>query len=491
MRVEVIQRITSRLLWFTAATLVVPMTVGALYRESRFWAFAIPAALASLAGVYFARQARAQGEPSMSMRRREAFLAVTLGWMILVVFNALAFYFTGAFGGFAEAFFESMSGFTTTGATVVANIEGLPKSVLFMRSFSHWIGGMGIIVLSVAILPELAVGGMQLFAAEASGIDSDKLAPRIAATARRLWSLYVAITAVEVLFLLLGGMSLFDSINHAMATIATGGFSTKNASVGGFGSLYIEIIILLFMFISGISFTMQFRAFADLRAGQRPERLLRSPEVQMYTLITLGACVVISLNLYYSDVYDSLGSSIRYASFQTVSIITTTGFGTADFTLWPHFSQLLLVGLMLIGGCAGSTSGGSKVVRLYVVSKHALIQMRRLVRPRLVEPLSIGNREVPHETTEAVLGFYFLYFILIFIGSLLMTALGMDLVSGSTATVSALNSIGPGLGSVGAVENFGHVPDAGLYCLSFGMLLGRLEIYPLLVLFTSHFWRRG
>jgi trk system potassium uptake protein len=286
-------------------------------------------------------------------------------------------------------------------------------------------------------------------------------------------------------------MSYFDAINHAMSTIATGGFSTKNTSVGGFSSLYVEIVIIVFMYIAGISFALQYRAITDLRAGRRPEKLLRSEEVRLYTFITVAACLLITINLYYSDQYGTLAASLRYASFQTVAIITTTGFGTADFAAWPAFSQLTLVALMLIGGCAGSTSGGSKVVRLYVVSKHAVIQLRRLVRPRLVQPLQLGRREVSRETTEAVLGFYLLYFVLLLGGSLLMTALGMDLVSGTTASVSALNSIGPGLGTVGAAENFGHVPDAGLYCLSFGMLLGRLEIYPLLVLFTSHFWRRG
>lgn len=491
MRAAVIQRIVSRLLLFTVAALAVPTIVAVIYWEARFWAFAAPAAAAAISAWYFARKARGRADATSSLRRREAFLAVILGWLILVTFNAIGFFLTGAFAGFAEAFFESMSGFTTTGASVVSNIEGLPHSVLFMRSFSHWIGGMGIIVLSVAILPELAVGGMQLFSAEATGIDSDKLAPRIAATARRLWGLYVAITAVQTVFLLLGGMSVFDSLNHAMATIATGGFSTRNTSVAAFDSLYIELVIVFFMFVSGLSFTMQFRAFVDLRAGRRPERLLASPEVRMYSLITLAACLLITFNLYYSDTYDSLARSLRYASFQVVSIITTTGFGTADFAAWPHFSQLVLVGLMLIGGCAGSTAGGSKVVRLYVVVKHALIQMRRLVRPRLVQPLYIGDREVPRETTEAVLGFYFLYFVLLFVGGLLMTGLGLDLVSGTTAAVSALNSIGPGLGTVGAAENFAGVPDAGLYFLSFGMLLGRLEIYPLLVVFTSHFWRRG
>lgn len=491
MRAGVIQRIVSRLLWFTALSLLVPLATGVLYGESSWWAFAVPAVLAGMAAYAFARLPAARQSGVDTLRRREGFLAVVLGWLVLVWFTALAFYLTGAFAGFAECFFESMSGFTTTGASVVANIEGLPHSVLLMRSFSHWIGGMGIIVLSVAVLPELGIGGMQLFATESSGIDAEKLAPRIAATARRLWGIYLAITAVQTLLLLAGGMSLFDAVNHSMSTIGTGGFSTKNTSVADFDSLYIEIVIIVFMFLSGMSFTLLFRSVMDLRARRAPESLLRSPEVRLYTAITLAACVLISIDLYASDIYDNMGEALRHGVFQTVSIITTTGFGTADFAQWSSFSQLLLASLMLIGACAGSTAGGSKVVRLYVIAQHARIQLRRMIRPRMVQTLRIGDRDVAQETTEAILGFYLLYFAALLAGSLGLTALGMDLVSGTTAAMSALNSIGPGLGTVGVASNFGHVHDAGLYLLSFGMLLGRLEIYPVLVLCTRHFWRRG
>ncbi len=510
MRPGVIQRIVSRLLWFAFVSQLVPLAVGIAYRfgvglgtgvaigdvldpdwhgsfEERWWAFAITAALSAIAAWSFARLPAARSADRDSLRRREGFLAVTLGWLILVWVTAVGFYLTGDFAGFAEAWFESMSGFTTTGASVITNIEGLPHAVLFMRSFAHWIGGMGIIVLSVAILPELAVGGMQLFSAESSGIDSDKLAPRIAATARRLWVLYFTITAFELVLLWIGGMSFFDAINHAMATIATGGFSTKNSSVASFDSVYIEMVILVFMFVSGMSFTTQYRAFF----GGQPRRLLDSPEVRLYTALTLVAVLFLTLDVWARGTYDGIGQSLRFASFNAVSIITTTGFGTADFDAWPHLSRLTLVGLMLIGGCAGSTAGGSKVVRLYVVAKHATVELRKLVRPHLVQPLQIGDREVPRETAEAVMGFYLLYFAAIMVGALAMTAVGMDLVSGTTASISAMNSIGPGLGTVGAAQNFGGVPDAGLYVLSFGMLLGRLEIYTVLVLFSSHFWRRG
>ncbi len=487
MRAGVIQRVVSRLLWFTVVALIVPAAVSAIARESIWWVWLATAAIAALLSYGISHLDAAKQAPKDSLRRREGFLAVVMGWMVLVFFTAIAFHLTGLFPGFAEAFFESMSGYTTTGATVVTDIEALPASILFMRSWSHWIGGMGIIVLSVAILPELAVGGMQMFAAEASGIDADKLAPRIAQTARRLWVLYVAITLAEMLLLLAGNMSAFDALNHAMATIATGGFSTNNASIAGFHSLYIELVVMLFMFLSGISFTLQYRAL--FRA--QPQKLWRSPEVKLYLLLTGVSIFLISGSLYVNDTYDTIGDSLRYSSFQTVAIITTTGFGTANFDAWPDFCRFLLVGLMLIGGCAGSTAGGSKVIRLYVVFKHSVHQLRRLIRPRLVQTLHIGGRDIPNETTEAILGYYLLYFAALSVGALALTALGMDLVSGTTASISAMNSIGPGLGSVGAVQNFADVPDAGMYVLSFGMLLGRLEIYTVLVLFSSHFWRRG
>lgn len=486
MRASVVLENLSRLLWFTVVSLVVPLLVGVGYRDTRWWAFLAPAVLAAILAFALARlKVVKDGAGEQGMRRREGFLLVVLGWLVLIFFTALAYHLTGSFGGFADAVFESSSGYTTTGATVISAIEDLPKAVLFSRSFAHWIGGMGIIVLSVAILPQLAVGGMQMFSAESSGIDSDKLAPRIAQTARRLWSFYVVIT-VTLTLLLLPSMNLFDAINHAMATIGTGGFSTKNDSIASFG-LYVEIVIILFMFVSGVSFTAQYRAFVQ----RRPQALLRSPEARLYTLITLLGIWFVTLNLYLSGTYEHVYDALRYGAFQVVAIITTTGFGTADFDGWPHFSRLLLVGLMIIGGCAGSTAGGSKVVRLYVVIKYATIQLHRLLRPLLVQPLYIGDREVPRETTEGILGYYLLYLALTFLGALVLTGLGMDFESGTTASVSAMNSIGPGLGSVGAAQNFAGVADAGKYVLSFQMLLGRLEIYTMLVLLTPHFWRRG
>ncbi|MBA3460905.1 MAG: TrkH family potassium uptake protein [Deltaproteobacteria bacterium] len=475
------------MLWFAAGAQIMPLLVGLISSDGAWWAFAPPGACAVLAAAGFVRLPAAMTTPLDSLRRREGFLAVVLGWLIIVFITAVSYRLSGAFESFAECFFESMSGYTTMGATVANDIEALPTSVLFMRSQSHWIGGMGIIVLTVAILPELAVGGMQLFAAESTGLDAEKLAPRISATARRLWVIYVGITLAETLLLVVAGMSVFDAVNHAMSTIATGGFSTKNASIAAYDSLAIELIVLVFMFFAGISFTLQFRVFVNRNA--RP--LLKNPEVRLYTALTLGAIVLLTIDTLARGPFDNLFVALRQASFQAVAIITTTGFGTADFDLWPELSRLVLVLLMFVGGCAGSTAGGFKVVRFYVVMEYAFVQLRRLVRPRLVQPLQLGERSISRETTEAILGFFLLYFIVLVACSLAMTALGLDIVSGTTASISALNSIGPGLGSVGAAENFDAVPEAGLYVLSFAMLLGRLEIYTVLVLFTRHFWRRG
>ncbi len=487
MRAGILQRIVSRMLWVATVAQLVPLVVGLGYGDPRWWAFALPGACAALAAHGFARLPAARATPLDSLRRREGLVAVVLGWILVVVVTAVSYRLSGAFDGFAECVFESMSGYTTMGATIADDIEALPRGVQFMRSFSHWIGGMGIIVLTVAILPELAVGGMQLFAAESSGLDADKLAPRIAATARRLWMLYVGITLAEGVLLAVAGMGAFDAVNHAMSTIATGGFSTRNASIAAYDSLAIELIVLGFMFLAGVNFTLQVRVLAQRSA--RP--LLGSPEVRLYTYLTVGAIALLVVDTLARGPFDGVGEAVRHASFQAVAIITTTGFGTSDFDLWPELSRLVLVLLMLVGGCAGSTAGGFKVVRLYVLLRHARAQLRRLVRPRLVQPLTLGDRPVSRDHTEAILGYFLLYVLVLVVCSLTMTALGLDLVSGTTASISALNSIGPGLGTVGAAENFDAVPDAGLYVLSFAMLLGRLEIYTVLVLFTWHFWRRG
>ena len=486
MRSFVLFRIFSRFFAFCGLTLALPLLVSLFYSDGLWWTWILTMVLSlGLSGlsIHYARQSHATYS---GLRRREGLLAVTVAWLSIVTLTAVAYYLSGEFDGFAKAFFESMSGYTTTGATVASDVEALSESILFTRSFSHWIGGMGIIVLSVAILPELAVAGMQLVEAETSGLESEKLAPRIADTARKLWSLYVGLTLLQTGLLVMADMSVFDAINHAMATIATGGFSTKNASIAAFNSTFVQLIIIVFMFVSGINFVLLFR----VTLGREPHRLIHSPEVRLYTLLMLISAGMIAGALVLSGQYESSSTAFLDALFQTVSIMTTTGFGTADFDQWPSFAKLILLGLMFVGGCAGSTAGGSKVVRLYVVAKHAGMQMNRVIRPKLVQTLRMGKKLVSREIIESVLGFYLLYFIAILVASLVLAGTGLDLVSAFTAAVSAMNSIGPGLGQVGPSQTFAELSPFGLYVLSFCMLLGRLEIYTLLVLFAPRFWRR-
>jgi len=344
---------------------------------------------------------------------------------------------------------------------------------------------MGIIVLSVAILPELAVGGMQLFSAESSGISTDKLSPRIVSTARRLWWLYAAMTLVLVLLLLAGNMNLFDAVTHAFGTLATGGFSTRNASVGAFNSLYIETVIMIFMLVSGISFTLHYRFY--VRGDWRS--MARSSEVRLYLAIFVLFTLVITGTLVAEHNYDSYGSALRAASFQTAAMLTTTGFGTADFDRWPDLCRYLLVLLMFLGGCAGSTAGGVKVIRLLVVLKHTGVELKKLLYPRLVRPVLIDGGAVRQSTIQAILGFFMLYISTTVVATALVLMTGVDLVTGVTAVVSAMNSIGPGLGLVGPTQNFGDLPATCKWVLSICMIVGRLEIYTVFVLLTRQFWR--
>ena len=478
--------ILSRACGFAALTLLLPTVVGAYYGEQAWAQYAATSAAALLTslGLQFAGNTR--GLTAKKITRREGFLGVVLAWLTLVFFGAIPFYTSGSIPSIADAVFESASGLSTTGATILTDIEAMPRCHLFQRAFAHWIGGMGIIVLSVAILPELAIGGMQLFAAESSGITTDKLSPRITSTARRLYRVYAAITGVLVLLLLAGGLEPFEAVTHSFATIATGGFSTRNASIGAFGSLYVEVVITIFMLLSGISFALLYRLIA--RGEATP--LLRSLEVKVYFGIYLLFSLAIAFNLSARGDFETFGASLRAATFQTAAIITTTGFGTSDFEIWPDFSRFLLVSLMFLGGCAGSTAGGVKVVRLLVVFKNATLELKKLLYPKVVQPVTIAGRPVTTATMQGILGFFLLYIITTIFASMLVLATGVDLITGVTAVISAMNSIGPGLGLVGPTANYEHLPDMCKWILSICMIVGRLEIYTVFVLFTRAFWKR-
>jgi len=420
----------------------------------------------------------------IDLRAREGFVIVSFGWLLASSFGTLPFLFSGTIPSFVDAFFETMSGFTTTGATILIDIEKLPHGILFWRSLTHWLGGMGIIVLSLAILPLLGVGGMQLFKAEVPGPVHDKLTPRMVETARILWGVYLIISFVETALLMFGGMNLFDALCHTFGTMATGGFSTKNASIGYYNSVYIDIVITTFMLIAGTNFTLHYQALTGKIGAYWRDR-----EFLFYLKIIMAMIILVSGSLVLSGRY-SFGNSLRYGVFQVVSITTTTGYGTADFETWSKGCQLTLLLLMFVGGCAGSTGGSVKIVRIMLVLKHAMAEINKLVHPNAVIPVRLGGKVVAPDVVTNILAFFLLYILIFAIGSVIMAAMGLDLITAIASVAATIGNIGPGLGRVGPTDNYAHIVPAGKLLLSFFMLLGRLELYTILVLFTKSFWKR-
>lgn len=415
---------------------------------------------------------------------REGFAVVSFSWLILGLWGAVPYLFTGVFDQFIPAFFESASGFTTTGATAITDIEILPRSILLWRSLTHWFGGMGVIVLSVSILPLLGVGGMQLFRAETPGPVTDKLTPRIASTAKILWRIYLLFTVVQMGLLYWCGMSWFDSICHTFSTLATGGFSTRNASLIAYQSPAIEGVTTVFMILAGINFSLHYRMLrGDWRAYGK------NSELKFYLTILLISFLAITWNTY-GSIYDNLWETIRFVGFQIVSLSTTTGFVTADFNLWPSFSQVILVGLMIMGACAGSTGGGTKVIRVLLVMKYGVRELRRLLHPRAVFQLKLRGQTVPKETVQGVLGLFVFSVFLLMGATVVMAFFGLDIVTATTSVIACLWNIGPGLAKVGAVENYAHIPNLGKLFLSGCMIMGRLEVFTVIILLSPEFWRR-
>jgi trk system potassium uptake protein TrkH len=379
-------------------------------------------------------------------------------------------------------FFETMSGFTTTGASILNDIEALPHGILFWRSLTHLVGGMGILVFSVAILPVLGIGGMSLFNAEAAGITTDKLHPRIKETAQRLWGIYMLLIGLETIFLMFGGMNLFDSLCHSFGTLASGGFSTKNDSIAGY-SPYIQYVIIVFMILAGTNFTLH---YFGLHGWWR--RIFRNQEFRAYLKLIALVTVAISGTLIYLD-HAPVEKSFRDALFQVVSVLTSTGFVTADYTAWHHNLWFLIFALMFVGGCVGSTSGGVKLLRQLLLFKNSILEFKRMVHPAAVLPVRYNGNAVVRDTIFKVLAFFMLYLIVFMVGCFLMTLSGMDFVSSLGAVATTMGGIGPGLGSVGPVNNFAEVSLIGKWVLSLLMLLGRLELFTVLIIFAPSFWR--
>ncbi|MFQ5880885.1 MAG: TrkH family potassium uptake protein [Candidatus Methylomirabilales bacterium] len=423
----------------------------------------------------------------MSPRRteigpREGFVIVTAAWILFAAFGALPFYFAGALSSYTDAYFEAMSGFTTTGATVLTNIEGQPLALHFWRSFIQWLGGMGIIVLSLAILPMLGVGGMQLYKAEVPGPIPDRLVPRIRQTARLLWVVYSLLSLLELLLLVLLGMPLFEALLHTFTTMATGGFSPRAASIGAYQSAAIDTVLIIFMFLAGANFALHFQA---LRGNFRA---YRDPEFRFYTVAALLAVVVMTLILW-GPVYADLASALRYGAFQVVSIMTTTGFGTADYATWPFFAQFLLLSLMFLGGCTGSTGGAIKPIRGLLLCKAAYHHLYKLIHPKAVRHVKTGGKVVPKEILEGVQVFFLLYLLTFLFATAILTLLDMDLITAIGAVAATLGNVGPGLGMVGPTGSYAAIPTMGKWILSACMVLGRLELFTVFVLFSPDVWR--
>jgi trk system potassium uptake protein TrkH len=414
---------------------------------------------------------------------REGFAIVTMAWTATAIFGALPYLLAGVLDSPTAAVFEAMSGFTTTGATVFVDIEALPHGILFWRSLTHWMGGMGIIVLVIAVLPFLGVGGMQLFKAEVPGPTVERLRPRITQTAKLLWLVYVGLTAAEAVLFLFGGMGPFDAINHAFATLATGGFSTKNVSLAAYDSAYIQWVAIVFMYLAGINFSLHFRA-----ASGRPV-YFKDHEWRFFTgVLLLSTAVIMTINLVTLD-YASLERAVRDALFQAVSITTTTGFVSADYELWVPGAQMVLFALFFVGGMAGSTGGGIKTIRVLLILKQTGIEIRKHLHPRAILLTRIGRQTVHQDVVANVVGFVILYLLLCLVGAMLLAIIGLDPLTALGGSLATMGNVGPGFGRLGATDNYGWLSSPALAVMSFLMLVGRLEIYTVLLLFHRETWK--
>ncbi|MAO07975.1 MAG: potassium transporter [Alteromonas sp.] len=430
------------------------------------------------------------------IQKKEGYIIVTFGWIFMSLVGTLPYVFTGAIPNFTNAFFETMSGYTTTGASILSDIEGLPEGVLFWRSITHWIGGMGIIVLAIAILPLLGIGGMQLFAAEAPGPGGDKLHPRITDTAKRLWLIYVGYTLAETILLWVAGMSFFDAINHSLSTLSTGGFSTKNASVAFWnGQPIIQYIIIVFMFLAGTNFVLSYFAFKT-----KFSKIFKDEEFKLYATFIIGLTAIAAAIIYFQAdpaissidhpmVWGPLESAFRHGLFQVLAIVTTTGFVSADYTLWTPFLTIFFFGLMFLGGSAGSTAGGIKIVRHLIMIKNGILEFKRTLHPNAILPVRYNNKSVQQPIVFNVLAFFILYMLSFIIGVLVFSWLGLDFETSLGGAASTLGNVGPALGSLSPVDNYGALPAAAKWWSSFLMLIGRLELFTVLILLTPFFWR--
>ena len=465
-----------------AASMIVPLLLALYFRDNGLVPLLGAIAFSGAIGAILIAAFRGA---SIEFKHREAILMVVLTWLAAITLGALPFYFSQFFPSFTDSFFESASGFTTTGATILSEIESVAGSLLLWRALTHWIGGMGIILLGIAILPLIGTGGMELYRAEFSGSSSEKLKPRIAETAASLWGIYFALTLACFLLLMAAGMGPFEAICHAFSTMATGGFSTRNVSIESFHSTFVESVIILFMCLAGVNFALHYRLLVE----RRVRRFLRDRELRVYVavIVTATAAVLISLRLVLDIPFST---AFRVALFQVVSILTGTGFASTDFAQWTPFAQLILLALMFFGGCTGSTAGGLKIARMDMLQQVIRREFKRMVERRGVFAIHVGRKVVSESTIQSLLNLVYLAFLINFGACILLTAFGTDVFTAISAVAASMFNIGPGLGAVGPAENYAAFPALVKWTLALCMIAGRLEFYAFLVLLSRAFWQK-
>ena len=484
MRLSVISKVLGALLMLFSLTLTPPILVAFLYNDaaSAHLSFIMAFIITFATGLLLWYPAH---NSKQDLRTRDGFLVTALFWLVLALFGSLPFIFSGVTDHvFVDAVFESLSGLTTTGATVLTGLDHLPKSILYYRQQLQWLGGIGIIVIAVAVLPMLGIGGMQLYRAETPGpVKDTKLTPRITETAKALFIIYLTLTITCTLFYWLAGMSGFDAIGHAYATVAIGGFSTYDASIGHFNNPTILLVCMVFMVLSAINFALHFVAWRE----RSLRNYLNDPECRFYlSMVCIGTTITI-LYLYHTHTYN-LTNSVLLGSFELISILTTTGFGAADFSVWPTFLPFLIFMFSFMGGCAGSTGGGIKMIRIMLIFKQGVREIHRLIHPNAIIPIKVGSKTVSDRVIEAVWGFFAVYVISFLTMLILLLGTGLDFTTAFTAVGACINNLGPGLGEVTA--HYGDINSLAKWILCFAMILGRLEVFTLLVLFSPLFWRR-
>lgn len=483
MKLKIVARFLAVIVFLISACMLMPLVWAVREGGNEVRAFSLSilfGLLFSSALFWFSR--KAQGR---DMGTREAFAAVALAWIFASFQGCLPYYLGGYVSDFTEAYFEAMSGFTTTGATIFRDIETLPRGIIFWRAVTHWLGGMGIVVLTLALLPMLGMGVTQLFKAEVPGPVLEKISPRIQDSALMLWKVYLGITAAGILLMLAGGMDLYDSVCHVFAAVSTGGFSTRNQSVGWYHSAFIDWSLTAVMFVSGANFGLHLLAIKN-----RTLKPYRDPEFKFYSGVALLSTFVITTSLFRNSCYPTIIECLRYSAFQAVSMMTTTGFVTADFSKWPTITQMTIVVLMFIGGCAGSTSGAIKCIRIQMVLKQISAEVRRFIHPHAYVPIRLGDKTITDKLAFSASSFIALYFVIFAVAAVMISYTGEDVVTSITAVAVTLGNIGPGLGDVGPATTFHTQTILAKWIYVFCMLCGRLELYTVLVLFTKDAWHR-